>query len=280
MAYEKDINKKPAPKTEKPGPQPPRAGGSRRMGGGFNFYWIYLIIICILFGVYFFGGSETSREVGYSDFSRMAQEGDFSSMVVNTKTGICVARLEKGPEDESLKGIKQAFEEAKAENREFSIETNIPSADKFAEDVEKWGQAENSQFKADVRYEKSGGGWDILFNILSPLIMILLFWFIFFRGMGSKNGGGGGGIGGIFNVGRSKAQVYEKDNKMSVTFEDVAGLSEAKQEVQEIVEFLKNPQKFTNLGGKIPKGALLVGPPGTGKTLLNKLWCSYNFCYK
>ena len=140
------------------------------MGGGFNFYWIYLIIIGILFGVYFFSGGETSREVGYSDFGRMAQEGDFSSLVVNTKTGICVARLQKAPEAENLQSIKQAYDQAKAENREFSIETNIPSADKFAEDVERWSQAEDSQFKADVRYEKSGGGWDILFNILSPLI--------------------------------------------------------------------------------------------------------------
>jgi len=267
VAYEKNINKKNENKNGKPGPQSQRSS-NKGSGSGFNFYWIYMIIVAILFGVYFFSSNDLSREIGYTDFSKMAQEGDFSSLVVNTKTGVCVARLEKAPEGEDMKALKEAFDTAKKEGKTFSIETNIPSADKFADDVERWSQAEESQFKADVRYEKSSGTWEIILNIASPLLMLLFFWFIFFRGMGSKSGGGG--IGGIFNVGRSKAQVYEKDNKMKVTFQDVAGLSEAKQEVQEIVEFLKNPAKFTNLGGKIPKGALLVGPPGTGKTLLAK----------
>ena len=273
MAYEKDINKRPENQNGKPGSQrsnAPRMNmqGNGGGGGGFNFYWIYLVIAAILFGVYFFSGSDMSREVSYSDFSRMAQDGDFKSLVVNTKTGICTAELQKAPEQDNLKHLKEAYDAAKAEGKKLSIETNIPSADKFADDTERWSEAEGSKFDNNVRYEKSSGMVDILLNILSPLLMLLFFWFIFFRGMGSK--GGGGGIGGIFNVGRSKAQVYEKDNKMKVTFEDVAGLSEAKQEVQEIVEFLKNPQKFTALGGKIPKGALLVGPPGTGKTLLAK----------
>lgn len=270
VAYEKNINKKPENRKNNSGQQPSHSNRSNGLGGGFNFYWIYMIIAGILFGVYFFSGNDLSREVGYSDFSRMAQEGDFKSLVVNTKSGTCVARLEKAPTAENLKYLKEAYESAHADGKQFSIETNIPSADKFAEDVEKWSQTQGSQFNADVRYEKSSSTWEILLNIASPLLMLLFFWFIFFRPMAGKGGGGGGGIGGIFNVGRSKAQVYEKDNKMKVTFEDVAGLSEAKQEVQEIVEFLKNPQKFTNLGGKIPKGALLVGPPGTGKTLLAK----------
>jgi len=243
---------------------------NKGIGGGFNFYWIYLVIAAVLFGVYFTSMDEASREVSYSDFSRLAQEGDFKTLVVNTKTGICTGTLIKAPavESETLKNLGTAYENAKKENRTLVVETNIPSADKFAEDVENWSKAEGSQFGADIRYEKSSGNWDLILNILSPILMIAFFYFIFFRGMGRS--GGGGGIGGIFNVGRSKAQVYEKDNKMKVTFSDVAGLNEAKQEVQEIVEFLKNPQKFTNLGGKIPKGALLVGPPGTGKTLLAK----------
>ena len=250
-------------------PQSPLNGNNRPSGPKFNFYWIYLVIASVLFGIYFFSGNDMMREVGYTDFAKMAQEGDLSSLVVNTKSGVASAKLEKAPTLENLKGLQTTFEQAKQEGKQISIETNIPSADKFAEDVEKWREAENSQFKGDVRYEKGSGPWDIVLSLASPLIMLLFFYFLFFRGF-SRGGGGGGGIGGIFSVGRSKAQVYEKDNKMKVTFQDVAGLSEAKQEVQEIVEFLKNPQKFTNLGGKIPKGALLVGPPGTGKTLLAK----------
>ncbi|MBP5569682.1 MAG: AAA family ATPase, partial [Prevotella sp.] len=119
----------------------------------------------------------------------------------------------------------------------------------------------------NVRYERSRMWHELLYSFGPLLLMILFFWFFMFRRSSSRDGGGPFGL---FNVGRSKATIYEKDNRLKVTFQDVAGLSEAKQEVQEIVEFLKNPERYTNLGGKIPKGALLVGPPGTGKTLLAK----------
>jgi AFG3 family protein len=118
---------------------------------------------------------------------------------------------------------------------------------------------------------KKGKDWGNIIGWLLPLVIIIAFWVIMMRRMGGGGPMGGGG-GNIFNIGKSKAVLFDKDEKVNVTFGDVAGLDEAKAEVEEIVSFLKEPQKYTKLGGKIPKGVLLVGPPGTGKTLIAKQW--------
>ena len=146
------------------------------------------------------------------------------------------------------------------------MEAEFPSADKLDSFLDQ--QQEAGNFKGEVSYEQ---GDDMFRNILwsfGTLVLIIFFWMFMLRGAGG--GGGGGGAMGLFNVGKSRAKLVEKDQRAKVTFKDVAGLAGAKQEVHEIVDFLRNPQKYTQLGGKIPKGALLVGPPGTGKTLLAK----------
>jgi cell division protease FtsH len=144
------------------------------------------------------------------------------------------------------------------------VSAQIPSADKFDDYVKAW--SEQGVFTGEVKYVEGGNDLSMILYTFGPIVLLVALWFFLLRRMGGAGGAGGG----IFNVGKSKARLFDKDNDSKVTFQDVAGLAEAKVEIAEIVDFLKNPKHYTELGGKIPKGALLVGPPGTGKTLLAK----------
>lgn len=263
---EKDINNQPQSEKE------PfiKVGGTKGGGFHFNFYWIYMTIAAFLLAAYCTSGDENYSSVDYSDFQKLTQEGCFKEITVEKRNGTAHAKIIN--EQDSLHAQREALilsifkSNAQAVSNGLIVDTSIPSTDKFYEDVKEFVAADGSHCKdLSIKYDSGSSFWENILSFGSPLILLLFFWFFVFRRMG-----GGAGGGGIFSVGKSKATIYEKENRMKVTFQDVAGLSEAKQEVQEIVDFLKNPQKYTNLGGKIPKGALLVGPPGTGKTLLAK----------
>ena len=219
-------------------------------------YWMYAIIALSLFGLYYINDSSMSKEVNWTEFERIAKEGGISRLTVFAKKGYAEAQLN----DSTAKAIFKTDEIV----GHPTVYTNIPSGDSFAVTLDNW-KKENG-FNAEVYYENSSDISTILWSI-GPSIFFIIFWIYLARRMSNQ---GGGGSGGVFNVGKAKAQLFDKDGAVKVTFDDVAGLSEDKQEVEEIVEFLKHPSRYTDLGGKIPKGALLVGPPGTGKTLLAK----------
>lgn len=231
----------------------------------FNFMWIYLGIALLLgFLVIRSGGSSllssSNKEVTYSEFKTYVSKGYASRIVANKRDGsLC---MYVSPEH-----VRDVFPTSSVQpGTEVFVEAEFPSADKLDSFLEQ--QQEAGNFKGEVSYEQ---GDDMFRNILwsfGPLVLIIFFWMFMLRGAGGA--GGGGGAMGLFNVGKSRAKLVEKDQRAKVTFKDVAGLAGAKQEVHEIADFLRNPQKYTQLGGKIPKGALLVGPPGTGKTLLAK----------
>ncbi|MBR0274567.1 MAG: ATP-dependent zinc metalloprotease FtsH, partial [Bacteroidaceae bacterium] len=234
-----------------------------------GFMWVYVVIAMAL-GYLFFVGDDAlpgsagaSKNVTYTVFKSYVENGYANKIVANKDEG--TVKMYVKPEhyrDVFKKGVEDA-------GKQSFVQAEFPSADKLDEFVT--AQQDLGNFKGELSYKRSDNTFMQVFWNLFPLLLIIFVWMFIMRRMGS-GGGGFGGMGGIFNVGRSRAQLVEKgsENESKVTFKDVAGQASAKQEVQEIVEFLKNPQKFTDLGGKIPKGALLVGPPGTGKTLLAK----------
>lgn len=253
---------------------------------GFNFYWIYGAIAILLFFMFFYSGDENQKQINWKEFEeKMFAQGDVEKISVINKEIAEIYITEQALENDTTykdvskktwgsglnKGPHYTFNIGSVENFEDKLQEakeRIIAADtigKTAAEKERIFRQRKEQLNIPIVYENRRSWGDAL-SWLFPILIIVVIW-IFFMRMMSRGGGGGSQI---FNVGKSKAQLFDKKSSVNITFNDVAGLEEAKMEVKEIVDFLKYPKKYTQLGGKIPKGALLVGPPGTGKTLLAK----------
>ena len=230
----------------------------------FNFYWVYGILFALILGYQFFNSSDlTTSKLSDNEFKQILQDNDIKKIVIVNKEFAQVF-------------VKEQVLQKPKHNEKTKSPFFNPEAPLYIYnfgDLQNFENELNSEkLKYELDFDRDNATetniWDGIFMWL-PFIFIIAIWIFIMRRMSGAGGGGGAG-GQIFNIGKSKAKLFDQDQKVQTSFKDVAGLEGAKEEVQEIVDFLKNPGKYTKLGGKIPKGALLVGPPGTGKTLLAK----------
>jgi ATP-dependent metalloprotease FtsH len=247
-----DTNQNNSSKTPPRRPKP-----ADKEGKNLNFYWVYALIAAILIGMMMFNSGNSGNSINYSDFCSYAEQGYIERLEYDHQTGR-VYLDSAGVQALAARIPKRGL--GLTRSPEFSF--NIPPSEKVIDEIIALGKAKNfkTEYKPVNEFGQSLLVWIIGFAL------IIGAWVLIMR----RLGGGGGPGGQIFNIGKSKAQLFEKGKSSNITFNDVAGLEGAKTEIQEIVEFLKHPKKYTELGAKIPKGALLVGPPGTGKTLLAK----------
>ncbi|WP_272023849.1 ATP-dependent zinc metalloprotease FtsH [Olleya namhaensis] len=246
-----DKNKKVAPKKPK-----------------FNPYWIYGGIIIFFIALQIFGSSaDTTSKTSPAQFFEYLRSGDVEKVdIINETTAKVYLRKEAEAKEEHKKSKPTSIFPTTAKLPNYSFQFGDLAL--FQESIQEINSEIGKDKAAELTFTIESNPWgELLFSLL-PFILLIGVWVFIMRRMSSGGGGGAGGQ--IFNIGKSKAKLFDENSEVKTTFKDVAGLEGAKEEVQEIVDFLKNPEKYTNLGGKIPKGALLVGPPGTGKTLLAK----------
>jgi len=259
---EKKPNTK-GPKTSK-NSKPPMGNPNKPSAFKFNPIYIYAIPLIILVAFNYFGTSGRPVETSWREVKNtMLKNGDIEKIVIVNKTEAEIFLKESSYEKYKAK-LEQGLSTPAKIGPHFTF--NIGSVDVFESNLEKAQQEVGEGARVTLTYETRTNYFSEILTYILPFLVMILIYFWFVRRM-SK---GGSGSGNIFSVGKSQAKVFDKESRVSTTFREVAGLAEAKQEIQEIVEFLKNPERYTKLGGKIPKGALLVGPPGTGKTLLAK----------
>ena len=242
--------------TPKPKPQIPK-----RKNNFSPMTWILLVVVGIFAVLTFFPLNQESQNIDSNKFEELVKKQDIEKIVIiNGKRADIYLKYDK---IKDYPGVKEKGFFGSNSGPHFKY--SFASADHFQGKLEELQNA--NLVKIPVTSEEETNWFSGILSWVFPILLLFGIWWLIMRRM---SGGSGGGIGNIFNIGKSKAQVFDKEKKVKITFKDVAGVEEAKVEIIEIVDFLKNPQKYTNLGGKIPKGALLVGPPGTGKTLLAK----------